>query len=438
MKTNRSQELYERAQQFVTAGLHSNSRARAPHPLYFNRADGPTVWDIDGNSYIDLGMGNGAVMLGHNNPAIREAANQAMASGLSAGLEAETSIRAAELFLSLVRTERVRFTNTGTEAMLHVLHMARAATGRQKIAKVEGAYHGWFDSVYVSTWPPLDQAGPDDAPVATPGTAGLTTSAVRDAVILPFNDSAAAERILRAHGGELAAILVEPTMIDVGFIPSEREYLHTLRRLADETGALLVFDELLTGCRLALGGAQQFYNIQPDLSIFGKALGNGFPVAAVAGRAKYMEASAPGPGHAAFVGTFNGHAVMMAAVEASLRQLADGKATATLQSRTEKLIQEFAALARANGVPAQMQGGGGHIHWYFSPEPVRNYRQAARSNRKRYAAFIQALDAAGFLVSPNYLLHHAISLAHAERELDRLVGAMQQGLVAASQIPEKP
>ncbi len=152
MKTNRSQELYERAQQFVTAGLHSNSRARAPHPLYFNRADGPTVWDIDGNSYIDLGMGNGAVMLGHNNPAIREAVIQAMLNGMSAGLETETSIRAAELFLSMVRTERVRFTNTGTEAMLHVLHMARAATGRQTMstpisppqyAKMNGARKRW-------------------------------------------------------------------------------------------------------------------------------------------------------------------------------------------------------------------------------------------------------------------------------------------------------
>jgi glutamate-1-semialdehyde 2,1-aminomutase len=434
MKLNRSHEIYERAQRSVTAGLHSNSRARAPHPIYFSKADGPNVWDVDGNRYVDLGMGNGAVMLGHNNAAIREAVNAALATGMSAGLETETSIQAAELFLSMVPTERVRFTNTGTEAMLHVLHMARAATGRQRIAKVEGAYHGWFDSVYISTWPPLDQAGSDDAPIPLPGTGGLLKSAVQEAVILPFNDSVAAERIIRAHASELAAIVVEPTMIDVGFIPADAEYLATLRRLADETGALLVFDELLTGFRLARGGAQEKYSIRADLATFGKALGNGFPVAAVAGRQKYMDASAPGPGKAAYVGTFNGHAIAMAVVEASLKQLADGQATAILESRTEALIKEFQDLARATGVAAQMQGGGGHIHWYFTADPVRNYRQAARSNRNQYAAFISVLADAGFLVSPNYLLHHAISLEHKQGEMDQLVAAMKQGLTAAARV----
>lgn len=436
IQTDRSRELFERAQRTITAGLHSNSRARTPHPLYFSQADGPFVWDVDGNRYIDLGMGNGAVMLGHNNPAIREAVSAAMGTGMSAGLETETSVRAAELFSRMVPSaERVRFTNTGTEAMLHVLHMARAFTRRQAIAKVEGAYHGWFDSVYVSTWPPLDQAGADDAPVALPGTAGLMKSAVQDALILPFNNSQAAEQIIRTRGSDLAAILVEPTMIDVGFIPAEREYLLTLRRLADETGALLVFDELLTGFRLARGGAQEKYNVQADLAIFGKALGNGFPVAAVAGRQKYMDASAPGAGKAAFVGTFNGHAVMMAVIEASLKQLVDGSVTAHLQSRTEVLIKEFQALARKHSVPAQMQGGGGHIHWYFTPQPVCNYRQAARGSRERYAAFIAALAEAGFLVSPNYLLHHAISYAHESSELDQLIAAMDKGLSDAARVP---
>jgi glutamate-1-semialdehyde 2,1-aminomutase len=436
MQTNHSREIYERALRSVTAGLHSNSRARAPHPLYFNKADGASVWDVDGNRYIDLGMGNGAVMLGHNNPHIREAVSAALTDGMTAGLESETSIRAAELFLKMVPSaERVRFTNTGTEAMLHVLHMARAATGRQKIAKVEGAYHGWFDSVYVSTWPNLAQAGADDAPIAMPGTGGLLKSSTEDAVILPFNNVSAAEKIIRAHAGELAAILLEPVMIDVGFIPATAEYLQTLRKLADETGALLVFDELLTGFRVARGGAQEKYNLSADLSIFGKALGNGFPVAAVAGKAKYLEFSAPGPGKAAFVGTFNGQAVTMAAAEASLQQLADGTITSELEKRTQLLIREFQALAKKYGVPAQMQGGGGHIHWYFTPEPVISYRQAARGNSKQYAAFVEKLTEAGFLVSPNYLLHHAISFAHGTKELDQLIAAMDKGLQAASQIP---
>ncbi len=435
MNTDQSKEMFERARHAVVAGVHSNTRARAPHPLYFARAEGAYVWDIDGNRYIDLGMGNGAVMLGHGNGAVSHAVVEAVNKGMTAGLEGEAGIQAAELFLKMVPSaERVRFTNTGTEAMLHVLHMARAQTGRQAIAKVEGAYHGWFDSVYVSTWPLLAEAGSDDAPVALPGSAGLLASATQDAVILPFNDSQAAERLIRARARELAAIVVEPTMIDTGFIPADREYLQTLRRLADETGALLVFDELLTGFRLARGGAQEFYDLRADLAIFGKALGNGFPVAAVAGQQRFVDATAPGAGKVAFVGTFNGHAVSMAAAQASLEQLADGRITAELGKRTESLIAEFQSMAKKYKVPAQMQGGGGHFHWYFTDRPVRNYRQAARSSRERYAAFISTLAEAGFLVTPNYLLHHAISYAHSSNDLQQLVQAMDRGLAAAARV----
>ena len=435
MPTDHSRNVYERASRSVTAGLNSNARARAPYPLYFSRADGPHVWDVDGNRYIDLGMGNGAVMLGHNNSSVREAVISALANGITAGLETETSVRAAELFLRMVpAAERVRFANTGSEAMLHVLHMARARTGRQAIAKVEGAYHGWFDSVYVSTWPTLADAGSDDQPLALPGTTGLLKNATTDAIILPYNNSVAAEKILRSRAKDLAAIIVEPTLIDVGFIPAEREYLLTLRRLADETGALLVFDELLTGFRLARGGAQEHYGMQADLAIFGKALGNGFPVAAVAGKKEFMDVSAPGPGRTAFVGTFNGHAVTLAAVEASLTQLLDGSVTTHLQKETEALVKEFNTLSQKHEVNAQMQGGGGHIHWYFAPEPVRNYREAARSNRDRYSAFISVLADKGFLVSNNYLLHHAFSYAHGPDEMNRLISAMDSGLAAAAQV----
>ncbi len=327
MTTIQSEALFQRALNVTTAGVHSNSRARSPHPLYFRRAEGPYVWDIDGNRYVDLGMGNGAVLLGHNDPAVQAAVHQAIDAGMTTGLETEAAVRAAELFVTLVPSaERVRFTNTGTEAVLHMLQIARAYTGRQRIAKVEGAYHGWADPVFVSTWPNLALAGPEAAPVALPGTAGLDPGVVGSTLVLPFNDIHAAEALLRQHAGELAAVLVEPTLIDAGFIPADPDFLAMLRRVSDETGTLLVFDELLTGFRLATGGAQAQYGIQADLALFGKALGNGYPVAAVAGKRDVMERSAPGAGNASFVGTFNGHAVVMAAVEASLRQLADGSA----------------------------------------------------------------------------------------------------------------
>lgn len=437
MDTNNSQRLYERAVRSTVAGVHSNSRAREPHPLYFSRADGPHLWDVNDNRYIDLGMGNGAVLLGHNYQPVQAAVGRALASGLTAGVESVSAVQAAELLVRMVPAiECVRFTNTGTEALLHALQTARAHTGRRKIAKVEGAYHGWADQVFVSTWFDVGQAGPEDAPLSLAGTGGLDPLLVRDTLVLPFNNLAATERLLRQHGQELAVIIVEPTMIDVGYIPADPAYLAMLRQVADDTGALLVFDELLTGFRLARGGAQELYGITADLSLFGKALGNGYPVAALAGKRVVMEKSGPGPGNANFVGTFNGHVVSMAAVEASLGALENGEAIATLQARTDALIDAFQTLANRHGVPAQMQGRGGHIHWYFSPEPVRNYRDAFRSNHRRYSAFISVLAASGFLVAPKYLLHHAISLAHDTAVLDELIAAMDRGLAAAAQIAE--
>lgn len=435
-ETNKSQALYERARAITPAGVHSNSRARAPHPIYYQRADGPWIWDVDGNQIVDLGMGNGAVMLGHNHPAVQEAVARALQTGITSGLETEVAFRAAEQFLQIVPSaEQVRFTNTGTEAMLHALQIARAKTGRRRIAKNEGAYHGWADSVNISTWPNLNDAGPADAPHPVAGANGLDAEVVRDALIIPFNQPEAAEKLLRAHAHELAAVIVEPTMIDMGFVPAEPEHLAMLRRVADDTGIVLLFDELLTGFRLARGGAQEFYNMQADLAIYGKALGNGYPVAAVAGKREFMEWSAPGAGRASFVGTFNGQAVMMAAAEAALQQLADGSATALLQQRTEFLTTAFAELAARYGVPAQMRGGGGHIHWYFMENAPRSYRDAVRNaSAARYAAFIQVLAASGFMVFPNYLLHHAISLAHDEPILDKLISAMDAGLQAAGRV----
>lgn len=430
-----SEQIFAKALPITPAGVHSNSRARAPHPIYYRRADGPYIWDVDDNRYVDLGMGNGAVLLGHNHPGVQAAVAEALRNGITCGLETESALRAAELFLQLVpAAEQVRFTNTGTEAMLHALQIARAATGRRRIAKTEGAYHGWADSVYVSTWPNLTLAGPEEAPVALPGTGGLDPQVVKDTLVLPFNRTADAEQILRAHAHEIAAVVVEPTMIDVGFIPAQPDFLAMLRRVADETGIVLLFDELLTGFRLARGGAQEHYALQADLAIFGKALGNGYPVAAVAGKRDVMAFSAPGAGNAAFVGTFNGHAVVMAAVEAALHALADGTATATLQARTEALIAAFGASASRHGVAAQMCGAGGHVHWYFAADPPRTYRDAAHSGAARYAAFTGALAERGFMVFPNYLLHHAISLAHDDSVLDALAGAMDAGLERAAAV----
>lgn len=429
MSLDKSRALYERALQSVPAGVHSNSRIQSPHPLYYRRAGGPYIYDLDGNRYLDLIMGNGAIMLGHNFPAVQEAIRAHLETGLSTGLETESSITAAEAFLKLVPTaERVRFTNTGTEAASHALAIARTATGKFGVAKIEGSYHGWLEPFNVSTWPDLTQAGSADEPVSLPGSAGQSPTLVEATVVLPHNDSEAAERILARHHQHLAALYIEPVMIDVGYIPATQEYLETLRRLCTKYGIILIFDELLTGFRESTGGAQGRYGVVPDLAMFGKAIANGHVLAALAGKAEVLEFASPGPGHCGFVGTFNGHSFSLAAAQAALTTMADGSVWADIQAKTERLIAAFAASARKYGVAAQMVGRGGHFHWYFVDGPVTNYRDAARTDRQAYARFFELLRDAGVYLSPNPLLHHAISYMHGEAEITWLIAAMDEAL----------
>lgn len=429
MNADNSAALFERARPIIPAGTHSNSRAATPHPRYFARARGDRVWDVDGNEWTDFVMGNAAVILGHGDERISEAVSRALTDGLGAGVESELSIVAAERFLALVRTaDQVRFTNTGTEAAMHAVHLARAITGRPGIAKVEGAYHGWWDEVFVSTWPDLSRAGPASAPTALPGGAGLRDDSVRGATVIPFNDLEAARRILGESRERVAALLVEPVMIDVGFIPPENGYLAGLRAITDELGILLVFDELLTGFRLGNGGAQGKYGVTPDLSLWSKGLANGFPVAALAGRRDVMERTAPGPGNAPFVGTFNGFRPGLAACVATLEVLADGRVADELERRSRSLAEAFDAAAREAGVPVRLHAGGGHFQPYFTDRPVRDYRSAATTDAGAYATWHRELGAAGLLTTSGALLHGAFSAAHTDDSLSRFLEASRAAL----------
>ena len=431
-----SQELFDRARRRVPAGVSSNTRARAPHPIYFRRAAGAELWDADGNRYVDILMGNGAVLLGHGDPRVQEAVAKALETGLTTGVEWERVVEVAEIFLATVPTmEMVRFTNTGTEAVLHALHLARAATGRTRIAKVEGSYHGWTDEIFVSVWPDLSRAGPTDAMVPQPQTPGLRQDLTEQVVVLPFNDPDRAVAAIERHAGELAAVVLEPTLIDVGFIPGTEAFLWALRAACDRHGIVLMFDELLTGFNLAPGGMQQLTGVVPDLATFGKAIGNGYPIAALAGSEVLMRQTEPGRGPA-FVGTFNGHAMALAAASAVLPVLADGSVQATVSARTERLKQSFAAAALKAGVPAQLAAGGSHLQWYFTAAEVRDFRSAATTDAAAYAAFTAALFERGVPCLGNPLSHHAISMAHDEPILDELESAFGHGLEAAAAVRE--
>ena len=425
-KYARSDELYQRALRSVPQGTHSSSRKDAPHPFYFRRGEGAWVWDVDDNGLVDCVLGNGALVFGHASPIVRQAIEDAMARGLESGLETELSVDVSELFLRLVPTaDQVRFSTTGTEAVMHALHMARAVTGRADVAKIEAAYHGWYDLVYVSTWPDLTKAGRREDPASLPGAGGLSPAAVGSTLVIPFNDAAAAVRLLEANADRLAALLVEPVLIDVGYIPPEPGYLEALREATARLGIVLVFDELLTGFRVAVGGAQERYGVRPDLSIWGKALAGGQILSAVAGGADVMAQSA---GPAGFVGTFNGHQWSLAAAQASLSALADGSLVRQLEDGTRYLAERFNAAARRTGVGARFHGGGGHFQCYFTDEPIRDYRSAARADARRYARFRAAMLERRVLLVPGYTGHNAISTAHGPNVLELVAGAMDAAL----------
>ncbi len=431
MITISTADLHARAAGLVPGGTHSSTRAREPYPFYAARADGAFLWDVDGNRWTDFGMGNAAVMLGHAHPVITDAVVQSVTDGLTCGTETATAVRAAETLAGIVPDfGQVRFAVTGTEALMHALTIARQVTGRDRVAKAEGAYHGWADSLWVSTWGTPDTIGPADRPASPPGSAGLARVA-GDTVVFPFNDWPATETLLRERAAELAAVVLEPIMIDIGFIPAERDYLQSLRRLTTELGIVLIFDELLTGFRLEPGGARAHYGVTPDLTTYGKALGNGYPIAAVEGRTELMAVTdtlAGGP--VQWVGTFNGHGSAVAAAAAALPILATGEPQRRLQALTDRLRAGFVELARRHRVPVLVAGMGGHFQPYFLPAAPRDYRTALATHAGRYRHLVETAERRHLLLPAKPLLHGALSTAHTETEVDALLDAADEALAS--------
>jgi len=423
----RAGRLATTARQFVPGGTHSNSRLRDPAPFYAARGEGPYLYDVDGTRHVDFTMGNGAVVLGHAHPGVGRAVREAVDSGLTAGYETAASVEAAALMAEMIPGfGKVRFANTGTEAAMHALRIARAATGRDGVAKVEGAYHGWYDFLWVSCWPPADAMGTPERPASPPASPGLSGHA-GETLVLPFNDSDATERLLRERAHDLAAVFVEPVLIDLGFVPARPEWLQTVREVTEDLGVVLVFDELLTGFRLARGGARERYGIAPDLTLYGKALGNGYPIAAVEGRAELLDLTDPGTGGpVGYVGTFNGHAIPLAAAVASLTALRDGSVVRRLEALTARLQEGLGRLGREYGVPVQPAAGGGHFQPYFTDVPVVDYRSATTTNAEHYLAFARAAARRNLIVAEKPLLHGALSAAHAEEHVDELLAAAEE------------
>jgi glutamate-1-semialdehyde 2,1-aminomutase len=425
----RSHELYELAKQTLAGGVSSNVRLLGkPHPLFFDRAEGALIYDVDGNEYLDYVLAQGPMILGHSHPAVLDAVNAAMRRGqLYAGqhmLEIDLAQKLVEIVPS---AELCRFGLSGSEMVQAAMRLARAVTGRTLILRFEGHYHGWFDNVLISVAPPLDKAGPRAAPQPMLGTLGQTPSALQDFFVLPFNDLALVEELFARTGNQIACVMLEPMMCNTGAIPPEPGYLQGLRRLCDQYGSLLYFDETITGFRLSLAGAQGYYGVTPDLASFAKAMAGGFANAALVGKAEYMQRFAQDVNHS---GTFNSNVISMAASVAALAELEkdEGAVYRHLNQIGTQLMEGLRDLGRRHELPLHVQGLPCAFHVSFTEQPpIRGYRDYAQHcDKERYNAFTEAMLARGVRLIGRGIWY--VSAAHTAEHVQRTLAAADQAL----------
>jgi glutamate-1-semialdehyde 2,1-aminomutase len=422
----RSTELQRRAEGYFPGGVNSPVRAFRSvggEPPFVARAEGAYLYDADGNRYLDLFGSWGPMILGHAFPpvveAIREAAGRGASFGASHAGEANLAEHVRRCFPSV---EKMRFVNSGTEACMSALRLARGFTGRKFAIKFEGCYHGHADALLV-------KAGSGVATLGIPGSAGVPEETAQHTLALPFNDLAAVETAFALHPNQIACILVEPVVGNAGTIPPAPGYLEGLRRLCTKHGALLILDEVMTGFRLSLGGAQQLYGIQPDLTTLGKIIGGGLPCGAFGGRAEVMDFLAPlGPVYQA--GTLSGNPLAMAAGIATLSYLIDHEAEVypQLEIVTKAIADGVASIARDAGVPMTTNRIGSMFTWFFTSSPVVDFASAATSDTNAFARFHRNMLEAGVWLPPSQYEAAFISTAHGDAEVKMVLEAGRTAL----------
>ena len=419
-----SEKLFAAAQRTIPGGVNSPVRAFrgvGGEPFFVARAQGARLWDVDGRAYIDYVGSWGPLILGHAAPVVVEAVAAAAARGTSYGAPTPGEVEMAEAIVRAYPSiEKVRLVSSGTEAAMSAIRVARGATGRDVLVKFDGGYHGHADSLLV-------KAGSGGATFSIPDSRGVPAALAALTLTVPFNDVGAVRAVFDARGSEVAAVIVEPVAGNMGVVPPAPGFLEGLRALCTSHGTVLIFDEVITGFRVAFGGAQALYGVRPDLTCLGKVIGGGLPVGAYGGRADLMNQVAP-LGGVYQAGTLSGNPLAVAAGLATIKALAAGDAYARLEALGERLASGLAAGARSAGIPLTVNRVGSMLTGFFCDGPVTDYATAKRADTERYARFFHALRARGVYFAPSQFEAAFISLAHTDADVDATVKASADAL----------
>ncbi|NII12272.1 glutamate-1-semialdehyde 2,1-aminomutase [Oleiagrimonas sp. C23AA] len=421
-------DLFERARQLMPGGVNSPVRAFnsvGGEPFFTRRANGARLWDVEGNEYIDYVGSWGPMIVGHNHPDVREAVSEAINDGLSFGTPCQSEICMAMAICDMVPSvEMVRMVNSGTEATMSAIRLARGATGRSKIVKFEGCYHGHGDAFLV-------KAGSGALTMGVPTSPGVPKAATDLTLTLPYNDLEAARTLFDEHGADIAGLIIEPVAGNMNCVPPRPGYLQGLRELCSAHGTLLIFDEVMTGFRVAAGGAQAHYGVMPDLSTFGKIIGGGMPVGAYGGRRDLMEQVAPsGPIYQA--GTLSGNPVAMAAGLATLRLIQRPGFYAELSDQVVALTDGLQALADEAGVPFSTHRVGAMFGLFFTAEKVESFAQATACDIDAFKRFFHAMLERGVFLAPSAYEAGFMSAAHGEREIEQTLAAAKEAFAVVA------
>lgn len=443
-RTAKSAALFDRARQSMPLGVASSFQAYDPYPLFMTDARGSRIWDADGNEYIDFDMAFGVLAAGHSHPILAEALQHRIANGTCYTFPVEDGIALAEEIRARFGADLVRFSNSGTEATMDAIRVARGYTGREKIIKFEGGYHGHHDDVLVSIQPPRGVMGPVGSPTTVPASAGIPRSRIAETIVAPYNEPELLASILEAHSGEIAAIIVEPVQFNIGVVPPRPGYLEQLRDLATQEGAVLIFDEVKTGVVLAWGGAYEHYGVQPDLFCLAKSIGGGIPIGAFGGRREVMAsietlegtpaftADAAGSGierstipggatRVAHLGTFNGNPLSMTAGLVTLTQILTKDAYPRLHAMADRLTAGSQDVLDEYGLPGYAINVGPKGCVMFTPERVTNYRNFIGLDSELWGASFFYLANRGILLPPGPDDQWTLSVQHSDADLDRYV-----------------